>query len=62
MIDARDVKALIDALKDQSILVRHRAAEALLRIKEQKFGPDQGKWQRWWDKNKNSIEVQEKHD
>jgi hypothetical protein len=55
--DARAVEPLIAALGDEDSLVKREARGALSEITGKRFGMDQAKWSKWWDKNKDTFKI-----
>lgn len=53
--DARAIEPLIPLLNDKKKFVRGRTLEALQKITDENFENDKGRWQAWWDKNKDEI-------
>ncbi|MGR3176271.1 MAG: hypothetical protein ACUZ8N_17020 [Candidatus Scalindua sp.] len=53
--DYRAVEPLIDALKDERLIVRVKSAYALYEVTGKDFGRSQEKWQEWWIRNKQNI-------
>ncbi|MGR3303034.1 MAG: HEAT repeat domain-containing protein [Candidatus Scalindua sp.] len=49
------VAPLIDALKDERLIVRVKSAYALYEVTGKDFGRSQEKWQEWWEKNRQNI-------
>lgn len=56
--DYRATEALIGLLNDSSDIRRSYFARALTEITGQNFGPDQVKWQEWWEEGLNKISEQ----
>ena len=54
---ARAVEPLIAALGDEDSLVKREARGALSEITGKRFGMDQAKWSKWWDKNKDTFKI-----
>jgi hypothetical protein len=55
IMDTRAVEPLIDSLDDEDSDIQRKAEEVLEKITGQDLGPDQEKWKKWWDKNKDEF-------
>ena len=45
--DTQKIEFLISTLKDEAVIVRYVAAEALEKITGKNFGADEAKWRDW---------------